>query len=157
MTKGMAANGGQGLSGFAWTMLFLNNILCKTPLDIKSCIIIWQIKNYIWKKRHHCSEFSKKKERKQLFQFALGTLSPPQRATGACRPRGGRQAHVARWGGDRSPPFFFSRSPGPGWELTANRRHLSYRTLTICTFMGCVGIFELCGTSLNSYSKRRGN
>ena len=26
MTKGMAANGGQGLSGFAWTMLFLNNI-----------------------------------------------------------------------------------------------------------------------------------
>ena len=31
----------------------------------------------------------------------------PQRATGLCRPRGGRQAPVARWGGDRLPPFFF--------------------------------------------------
>ena len=29
----------------------------------------------------------------------------PQRATGPCRPRGGRQAPVARWGGDM--PFFF--------------------------------------------------
>ena len=29
MTKGMAANGGQCLSGFAWTMLFLNNIFEK--------------------------------------------------------------------------------------------------------------------------------
>ena len=32
-------------------------------------------------------------------------LSPPQRATGACRPPLGRQGPVARWGGD-SPPFF---------------------------------------------------
>ena len=29
MTKGMAANGGQCLSGFAWTILFLNNIFEK--------------------------------------------------------------------------------------------------------------------------------
>ena len=72
----MAANGGQCLSGFAWTMLFLNNIF-------------------------------EKKEQKQLFQFAQGTLSPPQRATGACRPWGGRQGPVARWGGDRPPSFFF--------------------------------------------------
>ena len=30
-------------------------------------------------------------------------LSPPHRATGACRPPLGRQGPVARWGGDR--PF----------------------------------------------------
>ena len=30
-------------------------------------------------------------------------MSPPQRATGP----GGRQAPVARWGGDRPPAFFF--------------------------------------------------
>ena len=30
-----------------------------------------------------------------------GGLSPPQRATGPCRPPQGRQAPVARWGGDR--------------------------------------------------------
>ena len=29
-------------------------------------------------------------------------LSPPQRATGACRPPLGRQGTVARWGGDRA-------------------------------------------------------
>jgi len=28
-----------------------------------------------------------------------GGLSPPQRATGPCRPPQGRQAPVARWGG----------------------------------------------------------
>ena len=39
-------------------------------------------------------------------------LSPPQRATGACRPAHGRQGPVARWGGDRS--FFF---PGTYFEL----------------------------------------
>ena len=33
-------------------------------------------------------------------------LSPPQRATGACRPPLGRQGPVARWGGDRLPFFF---------------------------------------------------
>ena len=32
-------------------------------------------------------------------------LSPPQRATGPCRPPQGRQGPVARWGGN-SPPFF---------------------------------------------------
>ena len=37
-----------------------------------------------------------------------GGLSPPQRATGACRPPLGRQGPVARWGGD-SPPLFFFR------------------------------------------------
>ena len=44
-----------------------------------------------------------------FFQFATkslekkkeGGLSPPQRATGPCRPPQGRQAPVARWGGDR--------------------------------------------------------
>ena len=39
-------------------------------------------------------------------------LSPPQRATGACRPPLGRQGPVARWGGDRA--FF---SPGTYFEL----------------------------------------
>jgi len=36
-----------------------------------------------------------------------GGLSPPQRATGACRPPLGRQGPVARWGGDMPPLFFF--------------------------------------------------
>ena len=30
-----------------------------------------------------------------------GACRPPQRATGPCRPPQGRQAPVARWGGDR--------------------------------------------------------
>ena len=42
-----------------------------------------------------------------FFKFATrslekkGGLSPPQRATGACRPPLGRQGPVVRWGGDR--------------------------------------------------------
>ena len=31
-------------------------------------------------------------------------LSPPQRATGPCRPPQGRQAPVASWGGGRQAP-----------------------------------------------------
>ena len=42
-------------------------------------------------------------------------LSPPQWATGPCRPRAGRQAPVARWGGDRA--FFFQ---GPHCEFEKN-------------------------------------
>ena len=40
-----------------------------------------------------------------------GTLSPPQLATGPCRPWGGRQGPVARWGwgGATGPLFFFCR------------------------------------------------
>ena len=45
----------------------------------------------------------------------------PQRATGPCRPRGGRQAPVARWGGDRA--FFFSQ--GPHCEFEEKKLHLS--------------------------------
>ena len=48
-----------------------------------------------------------------------GTLSPPQRATGPCRPRGGQQAPVARWGGDRA---FFSQ--GPHCEFEEKKLHL---------------------------------
>ena len=33
-------------------------------------------------------------------------LSPPQWATGTCRPPLGRQGPVARWEGDRPPLFF---------------------------------------------------
>ena len=52
-----------------------------------------------------------------LFKFAMRSLekkalSPPQRATGACRPALGRQGPVARWGGDIA--FFF---PGTYFEL----------------------------------------
>ena len=32
-----------------------------------------------------------------------------RRGRGPCRPLNGRQAPVARWGGDKAPPFFFSR------------------------------------------------
>ena len=40
MTKGMAANGCQGLSGFAWTMLFLNNIFeKKTEAIVPICSV----------------------------------------------------------------------------------------------------------------------
>ena len=49
-----------------------------------------------------------------FFKFATkspekkeGGLSPPHRATGPCRPPKGRQAPVARWGGDRVPPPCF--------------------------------------------------
>ena len=38
-----------------------------------------------------------------------GPLSPPQRATGPCRPWGGRQAPVARWVGYM--PLFFCHGP----------------------------------------------
>ena len=38
-------------------------------------------------------------------------VAPPQRATGPCRPPQGRQAHVARWGGDRVPPPYFKPWP----------------------------------------------
>ena len=47
-----------------------------------------------------------------FFKFATKSLekkkalSPPQRATGACRPPLGRQGPVARWGGRQAPPFF---------------------------------------------------
>ena len=37
----------------------------------------------------------------------------PQRATGACRPLGGRQGPVARWGGDRVPPPYISPGRHP--------------------------------------------
>ena len=40
-----------------------------------------------------------------------GGLSPPQRATGPCRPPQGRQTPVARWGGDRLPPPYFKPWP----------------------------------------------
>ena len=40
-----------------------------------------------------------------------GGLSPSQRATGPCRPPQGRQAPVARWGGDRLPPPYFKPCP----------------------------------------------
>ena len=49
-----------------------------------------------------------------------GTLSPPQRATGPCRPSGGRQAPVARWGG-RQAPFFFLQ--GPRCEFEEKKLH----------------------------------
>ena len=55
-----------------------------------------------------------------FFKFATkslekkkGGLSPPQRATGACRPPLGRQGPVARWGGRHAAPFF----PGTYFEL----------------------------------------
>ena len=38
-------------------------------------------------------------------------LSPPQRATGPCRPPQGRQGPIARWGGDRVPHPYFKLWP----------------------------------------------
>jgi len=38
----------------------------------------------------------------------------------ACRPWGGRQGPVARWGGDRPPSFFFSR------DFVANLKKKNY-------------------------------
>ena len=46
-----------------------------------------------------CNEVSGEKKR--------WDLSPPQRATGACRPPLGRQGPDARWGAT-APPLFFS-------------------------------------------------
>ena len=52
---------------------------------------------------------------KSLEKKKEGGLSPPQRATGPCRPPQGRHAPVARWGGDRVPcvncfrSFLFSK------------------------------------------------
>ena len=46
-------------------------------------------------------------------------LSPPQRETCPCRPWAGRQAPVARWGGDRA--FFFQ---GPHCEFEEKKLHL---------------------------------
>ena len=49
-----------------------------------------------------------------FFKFAIKSLekkkglSPPQRATGPCRPPQGRQGPVARWGGDRGPSPYLS-------------------------------------------------
>ena len=48
-----------------------------------------------------CNFFSFKFATKSLEKKKEGGLSPPQRATGPCRPPQGRQAPVARWGGDR--------------------------------------------------------
>ena len=53
-----------------------------------------------------------------------------------CRPRGGRQAPVARWAGDK-PPFFFSR------DLVANLKKKNY-TLGLSPYGGRPGgIFEI--------------
>ena len=48
-----------------------------------------------------CNFFFFKFATKSLEKKKEGGLSPPQRATGPCRPPQGRQAPVARWGGDR--------------------------------------------------------
>ena len=53
-------------------------------------------------------------------QMTKRPLSPHGWATGPCRPRGGRQAPVARWGGDRPPLFFFSR------DFLANLKKKNY-------------------------------
>ena len=47
-----------------------------------------------------CNFFSSNLQRSP-WREKKGDLSPPQRATGSCRPPLRRQAPVARWGGDR--------------------------------------------------------
>ena len=49
--------------------------------------------------------------KKSLEKKKEGGLSPPQRATGPCRPPQGRQGPVARWGGDRAPSPYFKPLP----------------------------------------------
>ena len=50
-------------------------------------------------------------------------VAPPQPATGACRPWGGRQGPVARWGGDRPHSFFFLQ--GLRCKFEEKKLHLS--------------------------------
>ena len=64
-----------------------------------------------------------------------GGLSPPQRASGPCRPRGGRQAPVARWGGRQAPPFFFSR------DFVANLKKKKLHFGPVALWEGDRGIF----------------
>ena len=83
-----------------------------------------------------CNFFSSNLQRSP-WRKKKGDLSPPQRATGACRPPLGRQGPVARWGGDR-PPFFFqgpilsysslysSSSSARSRPLTPTARNLSF-------------------------------
>ena len=67
------------------------------------------------KKRHHCSKFSKKeKNGSNCSNLHQGTLSPLQRATGACCPLGGATG----------PPFFFSRDFVA--NLKKKKLHLSH-------------------------------
>ena len=58
-----------------------------------------------------CNFFFFKFATKSLEKKKEEGLSPPQRATGPCRPPQGRQAPVARWGGRQGPrSFFFENS-----------------------------------------------
>ena len=58
-----------------------------------------------------CNFFFFKFATKSLEEKKRGGLSPPQRATGPCRPPQGRQGPVARWGGDRVPSPYFKPWP----------------------------------------------
>ena len=50
-----------------------------------------------------CNFFSSNLQRSPWRKKKRGACRPPPRATGPCRPPQGRQAPVARWGGDRVP------------------------------------------------------
>ena len=59
----------------------------------------------------NCNFFSSNLQRSPWRGKKRGGLSPPQRATGACRPPLGRQGPVARWGGRQAFFLFFFQGP----------------------------------------------